>query len=98
MFHITTIILAIYSFIYLLVSMIMLFVRKPVPGTYGLGTLFIIFSIISLSIMTVDNECIITGPCLIWGWIRFALVCLFIILPSFITTIIALGSRNKEEQ
>ncbi len=44
------------------------------------ATVFLIITIYS-SISVYDQECIITRPCVRWGWIRFGLIVMFIIIP-----------------
>ena len=43
--------------------------------------LFLIITIYT-SISIYDQECIITGQCNKWGWIRFGIIVFFIIVPT----------------
>ena len=93
MYHITTIILIIFTVLYYIPAFIMLIVSKPAYGR-ALGTFLLILGLLTFIIMCADQECIITGPCVIWGWVRFALIFVFLILPITILSIIGWVSRT----
>ena len=82
--HITSIILLIYAVLYITFSIFTLQKIELNKKTF-LSILLIVFSIFSV-ISIYDQECIINSSCSQWGWIRFGLILLFIIIPSIVVT------------
>lgn len=82
MIHITTISLIVLSILFFIAIFILggYLEKKHGPGAGVPLVILLILSIPLVVISCIDQECIITGLCRIWGWIRFILYILLLII------------------
>lgn len=78
--------------ILLVVSMILLITKNAFNA---FTTISFLFSIIQAAILVYDTNCLTTGACGVWSWIRTALYC---VVPVIIYIMFIFGKQEEEQK